>query len=82
MEDILLGISLDDLYQAFRQVMARKDAKADRTRAGFRAVQKDLFTVGEKMEYIRGPDAVSYDFPSDGGENGESGDLPCFAGAD
>ncbi len=53
LEDILLGISLDDLYQAFRQVMARKDAKADRTRAGFRAVQKDLFTVGEKMEYIR-----------------------------
>ena len=26
LEDILLGISLDDLYQAFRQVMARKDA--------------------------------------------------------
>lgn len=53
LEDILLGVSLDDLYHAFQRVMARKEAKADRTRGSFRAVQKDLFTVGEKMEYIR-----------------------------
>lgn len=53
LEDILLGVSLDDLYQAFRQAMARKEAKTDRARASFRSVRKDLFTVGEKMEYIR-----------------------------
>lgn len=53
LEDILLGVTLDDLYQAFRQAMARKEAKTDRTRGSFRSVQKDLFTVGEKMEYIR-----------------------------
>ena len=47
------GITMDDLYQAFRQVMARKETKEDKVRSSFRSVQKDLFTVGEKMEYIR-----------------------------
>ena len=47
------GITMDDLYQAFQQVMARKETKVDKVRSSFRSVQKDLFTVGEKMEYIR-----------------------------
>ena len=53
LEDLLQGITMDDLYQAFRQVMARKETKEDKVRSSFRSVQKDLFTVGEKMEYIR-----------------------------
>ncbi len=53
LEDLLQGITMDDLYQAFRQVMARKETKEDKVRNSFRSVQKDLFTVGEKMEYIR-----------------------------
>ena len=32
---------------------ARKETKEDKVRSSFRSVQKDLFTVGEKMEYIR-----------------------------
>lgn len=53
LEDVLTGVSLDDLYRAFRQVMARREEKTDHRRGGFRSVRKDLFTVGEKMEYIR-----------------------------
>ena len=53
LEDLLQGITMDDLYRAFRQVMARKETKEDKVRSSFRSVQKDLFTVGEKMEYIR-----------------------------
>ena len=49
LEDLLQGITMDDLYQAFRQVMARKETKEDKVRSSFRSVQKDLFTVGEKM---------------------------------
>lgn len=30
LEDLLQGITMDDLYQAFRQVMARKETKEDK----------------------------------------------------
>lgn len=53
LEDILMGVTLDDLHTAFLQVMARQETKVDRVRSSFRSVQKDLFTVREKMEYIR-----------------------------
>lgn len=53
LEELLEGVTLDDLYRAFRQVMARKETKVDQIRSSFRSVQKDLFTVGEKMDYIR-----------------------------
>lgn len=53
LEDLLQGITMDDLYRAFQRVMARKETKVDKVRSSFRSVQKDLFTVGEKMEYIR-----------------------------
>ena len=53
MAEILQGITLDDLHTAFLQVMARQETKVDRVRSSFRSVQRDLFTVSEKMEYIR-----------------------------
>lgn len=53
LEDFLQGISVDDLYLAFCQVMDRKETKVDRVRSSFKGVQRDLFTVQEKMEYIR-----------------------------
>lgn len=53
LEDLLQGVTMEDLYRAFQQVMARKETKVDRVRSSFRSVEKDLFTVGEKMEYIR-----------------------------
>ena len=53
LDEILQGITLDDLHTAFLQVMARQETKVDRVRSSFRSVPKDLFTVSEKMEYIR-----------------------------
>ena len=53
LEDYLQGVAMEDLYLAFRQVMARKETKVDHIRSSFKTVPKDLFTVQEKMEYIR-----------------------------
>lgn len=53
LEDFLQGISMEDLYLAFRQVMHRKETKVDHVRSSFKTVSRDLFTVQEKMGYIR-----------------------------
>ena len=53
LDAILQGVTLDDLCAAFQQVLERNETKVDRIRSSFRSVQKDLFTISEKMEYIR-----------------------------
>ena len=53
LEDFLQGLTMDELYHAFRQVMGRRETKVDHVRSTFRAVPRDLFTVHEKMDYIR-----------------------------
>lgn len=53
LDEFLQGITMEDLYFAFQQVMNRRETKVDRARSSFKTVQKDLFTVQEKMEYIR-----------------------------
>lgn len=50
--DVLKGVTIDDIYKAFREVMSRQENKVDRVRSGFKAVERDMFTVEEKMEYI------------------------------
>ena len=53
MEEFLGDVTLDDLYAAFQEVMARREKKIDRVRSSFRRVERDLFTVEEKMDYIQ-----------------------------
>ena len=53
LEAFLGDVTLDDLYQAFQEVMARRYKKIDRVRSSFRRVERDLFTVEEKMGYIK-----------------------------
>lgn len=53
LEDFLQGVTMEDLYLAFQQVMNRKEIKVDHVRSSFKAVTRDLFTVQEKMAYIR-----------------------------
>lgn len=53
LEDFLQGVTLSDLYHAFQEVMNRKEARTDHVRSTFRSVERDLFTVQDKMEYIR-----------------------------
>lgn len=52
-EDFLHGLKLDDLYLAFREVMMRKDDKVDTIRSSFKGIERDLFTVSQKMVYVR-----------------------------
>ena len=49
---ILDGLSLTDILIAFEEVMKRKEKKVDRVRSGFNSVQKDLYTIEEKNEYL------------------------------
>ena len=53
LEDFLQGVTLSDLYHAFQEAMNRKEARTDRVRSTFRSVERDLFTMQDKMEYIR-----------------------------
>lgn len=53
LENFLQGITMEDLYLAFRQVMDRRETRVDHVRSGFREVPRDIFTVQEKMGYIR-----------------------------
>ncbi len=50
--EILDGIDLVMLYQAFRDVLKRQDIKKDKIRGGFNSVKRDLFTVEDKIQYI------------------------------
>lgn len=48
-----MGVTMEDLYLAFQEVMQRKESKVDHVRSSFRAVERDLFTIQDKMDYIR-----------------------------
>ena len=52
-EECLKGLTMDDLYRAFRDVMIRKEKKVDRVRSGFKSVRHDNFTVDEKIISLR-----------------------------
>ncbi len=53
-EETLNGLTMDDLYRAFRDVMLRREKKVDRVRSGFSSVRHDSFTVDEKIASLRG----------------------------
>lgn len=53
LDDFLQGVTMEDLYAAFCQVMERKESKIDHVRSSFQAIRRDTFTVQEKMDYIK-----------------------------
>lgn len=53
MDQFLGGITLEQLYQAFTEVMKRKEGKIDRVRSSFKSVERDLYTIEEKIEYLQ-----------------------------
>ncbi len=53
-EETLNGLTMDDLYRAFRDVMIRKEKKIDRVRSGFNSVRHDSFTIDEKIVSLKG----------------------------
>jgi len=50
--DILDGVTLSALYDTFRDVLRRQDKKRDKLRSSFNSVERDLFTVEDKIQYI------------------------------
>ncbi len=53
LEEFLGDLTVDALFQAFEEVMRRKEAKRDKIRSSFRSVEKDLFTIEDKTELLR-----------------------------
>lgn len=54
LDEILDGINLQDLYNAFEEVIKRKELKIDKIRSGFNSVTKALYNINDKMVYIKG----------------------------
>lgn len=52
-EEMLEGITLKDLYRAFEDVLKRKELKTDKIRSGFKSVTKALYTIDNKITYIK-----------------------------
>lgn len=52
-EEILEGVTLKDLYNAFEEAIKRKELKTDKIRSGFKSVTKALYNVNDKINYIK-----------------------------
>lgn len=51
-DPVLEGLSLNDIFQAFKRVLERNEKKIDKIRSKFQSVSRDLYTVEEKMEWL------------------------------
>jgi len=52
-DEILKGVTFNDLMKAYQDVMSRKELKVDRVRSSFKAVVHDNFTISDKITYIK-----------------------------
>ena len=52
-KEILDGITLKDLYNAFEEVLKRKELKIDKIRSEFKSVTKALYNINDKIIYIK-----------------------------
>ncbi len=52
-DEILDGITLKDLYNAFEEVLKRKEQKTDKIRSNFKSVTKALYNINDKIKYIK-----------------------------
>lgn len=52
-EEILDGITLKHLYDAFEEVMKRKELKTDKIRSEFKSITKAPYNINDKIEYIK-----------------------------
>lgn len=49
----LQGLTMEDIYRTFEEVMKKRRLKTDTVQNSFQRVEKDRFTIQEQMEYIR-----------------------------
>lgn len=52
-EQILEDITLKDLYNAFEEVIKRKELKTDKIRSNFKSVTKALYNINDKIRYVK-----------------------------
>ena len=52
-KEILHGLTLKDLYNAFEEVIKRKELKIDKIRSEFKSVTKSLYNINDKIIYIK-----------------------------
>ncbi len=51
--ELLEGVTLEKLYDMFKEVVLRQENKVDKVRATYGKIQKESFTIESKKEYIR-----------------------------
>ncbi len=52
-EELLEGITLEKLYDVFKEVVLRQENKVDRVRSSYGKIQRESFTIEGKKEHIR-----------------------------
>ena len=50
--DILNGVDMEMLFNAFEEVLKRQEVKVDKVRSKFNSVQREEFTIESKIKYI------------------------------
>lgn len=53
LRSFLSGVTIESLSQAFEEVMRRKEQKIDKVRSHFRSIEKDLYSMEDKMALIK-----------------------------
>ncbi len=51
--ELLEGVTLEKLYDMFKEVVLRQENKVDKVRATYGKIQKESFTIESKKDYIR-----------------------------
>jgi len=51
--EVLSGIRPNRIYETYYETLLRRELKTDKVRAGFNAVFKDIYTIEEKIDYLR-----------------------------
>ena len=53
MDELLEGVRPEQLLNVFMDVLRRKELKVDKIRSSFSSVKKDIFTITEKISYLK-----------------------------
>jgi segregation and condensation protein A len=52
-KELLSDIDLDRLFDVFESVIVRQELKTDKVRSGFSSVKREVFTVDDKIVFIK-----------------------------
>lgn len=52
-DKFLNGVTFEDIVKAFEDVYRRNENKVDKVRSGFKKVERDQFTIEEKIQYLK-----------------------------